>query len=410
MSSAAIRKKHEEAQQREEALIQVLKNKAAKTSKSASIHKFEVMQTFKARIADFREFAINRPESFESKIKSGRTDRIFEEFIRYCFMKYRVPKVLIGAWTQDIKEPEANRTVRGRSVRLADQMFHRELRERELHYQRPPTEGFLSLATVKLWSILIGQGKSLYKSDLNNCFTKREAHVFINCPYDFNFNEAAVYAIAKTFAQTEGTATKLAKTKIVRFPFSDFVKSAIYFFSKHDELTINEIDDLFDYLWAHRTYVSENGHRFTIAGHTVSSLKKKTNDWHYHLRRVKALGNDKWVGAAIQDIEFEISDSNGQKEIWRFEQICDAKTLAAEGTAMRHCVFSYRDACVNGRSYIFSAKRSVFGHFERRLTIEVANGGTIVQVRGKANRRPTGQEMKAVRTWAEKNALWMSRV
>ena len=68
---------------------------------------------------------------------------------------------------------------------------------------------------------------------------------------------------------------------------------------------------------------------------------------------------------------------------------------------MRHCVYGYKASCVAGRCSIWSLVRTdAYGSRSRRLTIELASGGAIVQKRGLANRLPRPDEDAVVARWA----------
>ena len=75
---------------------------------------------------------------------------------------------------------------------------------------------------------------------------------------------------------------------------------------------------------------------------------------------------------------------------------------------MRHCVASYTNACAARVSSIWSLRhRGPEEEVARSvLTIEVApRSGTIVQIRGKANARPTGMPLELVQLWARREGL-----
>lgn len=78
------------------------------------------------------------------------------------------------------------------------------------------------------------------------------------------------------------------------------------------------------------------------------------------------------------------------------------EALVAEGVDLAHCVATYAGVVRSGRSSIWSVRRGG----ERRVTIEVWNADlAIVQVRGRANRRATAEEVAWIEAWASQEGL-----
>ena len=73
---------------------------------------------------------------------------------------------------------------------------------------------------------------------------------------------------------------------------------------------------------------------------------------------------------------------------------------------MHHCVASYKHLCMNGQVSIWTLTSEFpLGHINRGVTLEVRNDGAIVQCRGFANRLPYGNEVAAVKRWANEHGL-----
>ena len=96
-------------------------------------------------------------------------------------------------------------------------------------------------------------------------------------------------------------------------------------------------------------------------------------------------------------------------EIWRLREVLDSKTLADEGRAMSHCVYSYARHIESGACSIWTLTlEDNTGHW-RRLTIEVRPSiRQIVQARGRFNRLPEPRDMLALDAWASRNNLQVS--
>ena len=87
---------------------------------------------------------------------------------------------------------------------------------------------------------------------------------------------------------------------------------------------------------------------------------------------------------------------------WKIIELLNGKELAAEGRALSHCVATYAHQCMRGKCSIWS----VYCNGERVLTIELRSANkTVIQIRGKRNRRATPRERRIVRRWAAANNL-----
>jgi hypothetical protein len=96
------------------------------------------------------------------------------------------------------------------------------------------------------------------------------------------------------------------------------------------------------------------------------------------------------------------------------------RELLNEGRKQKHCVYSYVQWCMAGRSAIFSLRgysKRVAGYtpegqilWEKeneltRVTIEVNHQRAVVQVRGPLNRQPFQEEKYILRLWAGEKGL-----
>jgi hypothetical protein len=92
---------------------------------------------------------------------------------------------------------------------------------------------------------------------------------------------------------------------------------------------------------------------------------------------------------------------------WRVIELTDSSQLAQEGRAMHHCVAGYAPRCARGTSRIWSLRQtSLDGNDVPVLTIEIEpRSATIVQLRGRHNRRAAGKPLAMVRRWAARERL-----
>jgi hypothetical protein len=81
-------------------------------------------------------------------------------------------------------------------------------------------------------------------------------------------------------------------------------------------------------------------------------------------------------------------------------QIKTGQDLAAEGNAMRHCVYSYKQQCTWGWCSIWSLRTRTGAGFKRVLTMEMTPQNEVIQIRRLANRPASAAELAILRRWA----------
>lgn len=327
-------------------------------------------------VEPYRTYFLADARAFKSKTKSSSDEKRLLEMVRYLFCRYHVSPQLTRVWLHKIPDT----TVRwGRQEKIAATISEDPI----------------------LWFICVAQGGSLYKAHSKQYLTKMETHILVNCPHELSFEQTLVFATAKTFASNEGSALRLAHSKLSTLQFNAFLKTVIYFFAKNPPNSLDEVNDLTDFIMAR--YQESRG-TWSLAGRTLESLRQRCKDWHYELRRIKVMGNFNWEGAPLPD-EMIQTGSEQQPLRWHFTQIKSSKLLAEEGTKMRHCVYGYRQRCISGDTYIWSMSREEYGVTTRKVTLELSNSGDIVQARGLANRAMRPEERHAVQLWAKGNHL-----
>ena len=340
-------------------------------------------------LGSYSDYFINDCYRYEIKTKSDDDEKRFLELVRHTFVKYRTPSFLADVWVNKLRNKA-----------------HINYKPR---FGGPVANKYIVDADLPLWHICVAQGGSLYKEHAKEYLTKKEVHAFLTCSHPLDFNQALIYAVASTFAESEGMALRLARSKLSTIKLTEYIKAAIYFFCKNMPSSIEEVNDLTDFIIAkqaqERLPNGTLGPMFTLSGLTLDSLRKKTKDWHYALARVKAIGTASWEGAPLPDEAFESKSQHGTDIKWFFTQIKNTKALAAEGNAMHHCVYGYKDRCAKSSVYIWSLAKEEQGSFVKKVTIELNNNGDIVQARGFGNRVMKAEERNIVRIWAKKNSL-----
>jgi hypothetical protein len=323
------------------------------------------------RISEYREYFVRDENLFVLKTKSSNRSKQTLELVRHVFQKYPVPSFMNYIWNN----VDDDKPVYGRQV----PRYHE----------------------FEMWYICIATGGSLYKEYFKDkALSKKETHAFLNCKYDLTIPQALIYAICKSVGAKDGSALRVARSKLVEKKPTEFWKYVMRFFAHENNITIDQINDLVDYL----NHKHVGNPTFTLAGsgQTVESLTKKMKDWHYDLRRMKVIGNATWDGLDVPDQTYNRKFRTGKVQRWFFKQIKTAKDLQQEGNSQRHCVLSYKDRCIKGSVSIWSlSNEDEYGGTHRKLTIEVTEAGSIIQARGIANRSATAEELTLVDAWAK---------
>jgi len=318
--------------------------------------------------------AVNSVDTFKCNLKTSNRTKKVTLLAKHLFSKYKAPKILEQVWDSKYKTMQRSGTI---------------------------NKSFLE---YKKWFVCVGTGGSIHKEFFKGFLTKKEGHTFLMCPYtDLSVEQALVYSIAVCENSNVGNALRIAKSKLNEKNIKDeFWKNVIKFFAQEGKTpeSINAINDLVDFIVAEK---AANRH-FSVFGNglTLDSLKKRMIDWHYALRRMKAMGNIEWEGHDIDDFLLMRNEDKLNEEKWTINQIKSAKLLMEEGNAQHHCVASYKNNCINGNISIWSLKMNG----KRKVTIELRNNGSIAQVRGYANRMATGEENSIIIEWCKVNNFY----
>lgn len=247
--------------------------------------------------------------------------------------------------------------------------------------------------------VTIGRGDSMKSAQKRNLLpavlTKRMLHQLRSTPAG-----SLVQAIRKVQVATFGGSPQLAAQINATFlgeqhqNDASFWQGAIQWFCGHHMLNPGQIRPMLDYI--HHQHLQDGALPWSIKGRTVNSLIRDMEEWHAVLNQIRLIKSQTFSLSGFLEARFELK-TRGKIEIWRMAEILTTRALAAEGRKMRHCVYSYRRAIEKGTASLWS----ITCNAERVLTVEVCNrSSSIVQVRGRANRRPTQKERGLLARWA----------
>jgi len=349
-------------------------------------HKTKQEDTLTNYLQPYEEFWLCDPNDVVIKTKSSNKTKRLLELVRKTLNRYPVPKILEEVWDVTIPVPTDR--------------FNRPINN--LNNEKASDSYIKYGIDFRKWYICVTTGGSLYKEYAKEFFTKKELNIFLNS--SLPIKSAVAFAIAYAESNDYSKSIRISKSNIIEKNSISYWKDVIKYLSIQEVASINQINDIVDYLVdLINRHESLNLYG---SGITYKGLLKRVDDWHKELGRVKVMGNKSWEGHAIPDSRFELKELK-EKTYWSMTQIKTSRELAAEGSAMRHCVYGYQHKCIASDISIWSMKKCLheFDSGKRVLTIELNNNGEIVQARGVGNRFPKDFEEKVLKKWADDNYL-----
>lgn len=267
------------------------------------------------------------------------------------------------------------------------------------------------------WFIKVGQGHNLRTMNgLPIPLTKKQAHLTMEAPKDFNILQAIRYGQILNLGGTEPFVRQIMRTRIaVDFNNNEFWESVFRWFLQHPMLDVAHYAPIVDFIH-NQKYVPcryEDGvlvcaqPNMSMAKRDPDSMLRQVEAWHRQTGKEKKGNIQVWAPSGITPFEVR---SERPYIIRRIEEILTQKDLIAEGRTMKHCVGSYAGSCANGRVSIWKFEEVTAGGIDKRLTIEVSNRDrTITQARGKYNAIANASDKYWLNAWCRAANLTMSR-
>ncbi len=316
-----------------------------------------------------------------------------ESLINYLFCKYKAPTFLMDCW------------------------YKTNSAEKESIYQS--------------WFFHLSSGKSA-RTLPNICFkgwTKKLAHDFVNT----NNVSSPVDALIKVISKNSGGNNRLypyfyiskIQEGLLDATQSEFWFSFIEYFSKQGMFDYEHISHIADYVYnikyEYQGDRKPENPKYEIRRKNLNTVLKEAEDWMVQLQRfAKAMGiarrgvarteqiinqkkhfETKWAKAHNVKWEHVKTVKVGKEKVkvtYFIKELNTGQELFDEGRTMNHCVYSYIGSCVSGKCRIYSLReQSTQGSI---LTIEVRNG-TLVQIKGKGNRRMQSDEQNVIEQWCQ---------
>lgn len=252
------------------------------------------------------------------------------------------------------------------------------------------------------WFVAHARGQSLRSMPLPIALTRRMEHEMLRTPDHVPFERALRRAEVLGLGGTPDLAAMILETELAhQFEDGERWRAALtWLVGCGDAVDLFQIGPVIDYLRAHL-------HAVSLRGRTFASVMRLVRAWHAQLRwqrgRLLVWPRSRWreMVAVVPQAE------------WTIVELTDSAALVREGRAMRHCVATYARGCLTGRSSIWSLRHRRVDEEAARpiLTIEIRPcSRAIVQLRGAANSRASGEPLELVRRWAAREGLRFDRV
>lgn len=270
------------------------------------------------------------------------------------------------------------------------------------------------------WFPHLGAGQNIRTADLPLPFTKKMAHSFMQAPPDFTVEAALRWGQIHGLGGNARLVRAILGTRLgANFEQDAFWTTVLLFLITNPMFDLAQVGPVIDYLH-HQKFVSQEVFlapgvverreppqpHFTIKGRTPASLLRQVRSWHGELAQVRH-PQAQWPRSEIDGFEWiERLDKNETLRIWTIRELTSTHELVAEGQALKHCVATYAQSCLQGSCSIWTLEVETEQRRSKVLTIEVQRASkAICQVRGRCNALPGEKHLGILRRWAEQSGL-----
>lgn len=312
-----------------------------------------------ANIASFSGKFVNQIGLWENNSLVVETQ--MSAIIKHCFAKYEVPEFLENVFYSDNKV----------------HMF---------------------------WYVQLGRGDSVFKlGGFPIKLTKKIAFEFRNVPENYTVFQGIRWAQAKGLGASDTMAETLSwSTLSESFDNETFWETVVLFFCKYDKLPFDKVQEVVFYI---KENFAEN-ESFTMKGRTWEALVKQSDEWHIeYYKRQEAINGAQWKVSEINGFSKSVLVENVTFN-YSLIELTNSEALYEEGYEMSHCVAEYEYDCIEGRTAIFSIRKSYADVVERLATIEVnLETRFIVQAKASYNDPISKEAKEIVEEWAKREKL-----
>jgi hypothetical protein len=269
---------------------------------------------------------------------------------------------------------------------------------------------------LQRWFRHVGQGGSFRTAGLPLSLTRRMAHEFAHAPAAMPIEFALRWAQVRGLGGSGRLARAVAATRLgSELVGDDFWVSVIHLFLNTPRLDLEFVGPIVEYLHAQKftyqkailgedseVYLEPPQPDLTVKGRTVASLSRQAEEWRARQADTPQRRYFRWDRSAIA--EYRRDDADGRS--WTIRELLDSGQLAAEGKAMRHCVATYAEDCLKGRSTIWTLGLEDPDGRRRLATIEVdPQSREVVQAKARDNDGPDEPSRAILLEWAAREGL-----
>lgn len=279
-------------------------------------------------------------------------------------------------------------------------------------------------AEHRKWYLHVGRGQNVRNCQLPICLTKKMAHCFMRAPDDVSIVQAMRWGQILGLGGCKRLARIILGTGLGEsFEHDEFWLTVIRWLIAHPMLDLEHVGPMIDYL-RHQRFVPEvcyvgpgqdeevrpSQPALSMKGRTPEALIRKVNQWHRSLASDNRHQVQQWAPHGLKGLEFVEGSKKGDNlKLWTIRELLSSKALFVEGRQLKHCVATYASSCARGHCSIWTMEVETLKGRSKLLTIEVLKGSQLIcQIRGKANRLPTGKEEQIIRRWADSTGLRVS--
>jgi len=180
----------------------------------------------------------------------------------------------------------------------------------------------------------------------------------------------------------------------------NFWRNLFHILKKKKNVTITQLSWCIDYI-EYKRYRDVTPLSYSLKGRTFQSIERAMTEWHHspeYFIRKKDLSIT-WPSLPLPSFEKKIA-----RVTYTIKEINSGKELLRESQTMKHCVYSYLDRCQRGKSHIFRLMEHSNSSNRYLATLEIRDG-TVIQIGGKHNHQPVGNDIALIEEWAQQRGL-----
>lgn len=154
------------------------------------------------------------------------------------------------------------------------------------------------------------------------------------------------------------------------------------------------LNNLLDYL----EFMAYNTNDYSVAGRTLNSLTVQMHDWHREIDMEFASRKSSYRWS-MKGENCRLIRHEGFTYI--FLKITTGARLVYESKIMKHCVYTYVNDCMEGKSAIWSVIRKTRTRHKPLITVEINALGQLIQAFGKHNIPISSSEQRLLSKWCK---------